>query len=144
MLPSKICCQEGHGYSILSTDALSGKCKGGALLFREDDWKSSMEEQWVREKYVILFHLIVGAHRYHVVRYYIPLFDKTTETYGNIAHFLECQSKGTQPIIMGDLNANLESPRNSKEQWVAKLVNNLNLWRLSRHFKQRRQTHIKG
>ena len=95
-------------------------------------------------KNTISIEIQTGNVWYFAVGCYIPPSDKMGETYGKIASAFECQPKRTLPLILGDLNVDLEHPRNIQETRVVELVNNLQLRCLSRHFKQRRRKHIKG
>ena len=42
---AKFAARKGHGYKILSTDALSSRCGGVAMLFRANDDKFMVEEE---------------------------------------------------------------------------------------------------
>ena len=136
--------RKGRGYAICSTNAGSSRCGGVALIYREDKSRFVMKNLKVQGRNTISVEIQTGNVRYFTVGCYIPPSDRTEETYGKITGALDCQPKGTLPLILGDLNVDLEHPRSTQEARVAELIDNLQLRCLSRHFKQRRQKHIKG
>ena len=57
---------------------------------------------------------------------------------------LEQMPKGCLPMIIGDLNVDLESPRNTKEVKDANAGDDLGIGCLMRHFLQWCTHHVKG
>ena len=94
--------------------------------------------------YVISFELEMGRERYFVVGCYIPPSDVDSQTLAVVVATLEQRPKGCLPMIICNLNVDLESPWNMKEAKVANVVDNLGIGCLTRHFLQRRTRHIKG
>ncbi len=83
----------------------------------------------------ISLHLMMGLTRFFVVGCYIPPSDLETLACINKA-WRECL-KGAHPILVGDLNLYLQALRSEREDTIAKQVDVMNLFNMSRHFCQR-------
>ena len=79
----------------------------------------------------------MGADRYYCVGCYIPLSDLTTLEDVKKA-WLNC-SKGGRPLLVGDLNINLESSRDERAAEIAEQVDTMDLTDMTRHFLQQHQ-----
>jgi len=83
---------------------------------------------------IISLHLMMGSTQFFVVGCYIPPSDLETVVCINKAG-RECL-KGAHPILVGDLNLNLQAPRSEREDTIAEQVDVMNLFNMSRHFCQ--------
>ena len=93
---------------------------------------------------VITFELFTGDERYFVVGGYTPPSKTTGKTLQTIDRAMKGQPKGSIPIIMGDLNVNLDHPRNEKEMEVAETMDAHGMSCATHDFSQRRGPRIKG
>lgn len=100
----------------------SSNCGGVALLVREDERKFLMENSKVVGPNVINCKIITGSGknkgdetRWFVVCCYSPPSDTKGNTHRRLEHALDNAPKGTKPIVIGDLNANLARPRDGHD-----------------------------
>ncbi len=92
---------------------------------------------------VITFVVVTGVEWYYVVGCYIPPNNLTTLTHVEGAWNI-CP-KGHVPILLGDLNINLVSPRNKQDEMIAEQVqDSMGLVDVSCQFKQRRRSKARG
>ncbi len=92
---------------------------------------------------VITFTVVMGVERYYAMGCYIPPNNLTTLTHVEGA-WNDCP-KGHIPILLGDLNINLVSPRNKRDEMIAEQVQDgMGLVDVSRQFKQRRRAKARG
>ena len=91
----------------------SEHCKGVALMVRENDaWDFTVENKKVVGNNVISFDMVTGRHkRWFVVGCCIPPSDKDGTTQRMVAAAPEHRPLGTYPVVIGDLNSNLDFPR---------------------------------
>ena len=92
---------------------------------------------------VLTFELVTGQIRYFVVGAYIPPSDLGTTLTQIHQAWLECP-RGCQPLLLGDLNANLLNPRDEREDAIAEQVDAMDLVEMSGHFRQRRWRRCQG
>ena len=129
-------------YSVFASDAVSVR-QGGIALFWRSNKFYEIEETRVRGPNIITFVVVSGGDRYYVVGCYIPPNDLTTLTHVEAA-WNECP-KGHIPILLGDLNIKLASPRNERDELIAEQVGDvMGLVNVSRQFKQRRRARAQG
>jgi len=124
------------GYSVIASKAISRHRRGVALVWREGN-AYEVEETRFYGPNVMTFQLVTGADQYYVVRCYIPPFNRTTLDDVRTA-WGHCPS-GARPLLVGDLNVNLESPGDKRGEEIAEQVGYMNLTDMSGHFCQRRQ-----
>ncbi len=79
-------------------------------------------------------HLMMGAVRFYIVGCYI--LPSGLETLLYIDKAWSAGPMGAHPILAGDLNINLHAPRTEQEETIAKQVDSMNLFDMSRHFCQ--------
>ncbi len=92
---------------------------------------------------VITFVVVTGVEWYYAVGCYIPPNNLMTLTHVEGA-WNDCP-KGHIPILLGDLNINLVSPRTEQDEMIAEQVQDvMGLIDVSRQFKQRRQAKARG
>jgi hypothetical protein len=98
--------------------------------------KNSEIEEWRRRgPSVITFVVVLRGERYYAVGCYIPPTNLTTLEHVEAA-WIKCP-KGHIPILLGDLNIKLASPRKECNELIAEHVGNvISLVNVSRHFRQ--------
>jgi hypothetical protein len=106
-----------------------------ALFYRESDY-FSIESTWTWGPNVISFVLRTGERRFGCVVGYIPPNCSDTQEFINQA--LEYLPTGIPSLLMGDINANLESPRDTREVAILALVATYGLFDVLPHYRQRR------
>ena len=108
----KFTLRTGFGYAIHTTAADSDHCGGISLLVREDD-SFGVEEVKVWGENVISFELQVGEgekDRWHCVGAYFPPSDKEGKAQRLLTTAIRAQPEGVRLMVLGDLNADLDSP----------------------------------
>ena len=111
------------GYKVTATNAVSAS-QGGIALFWRDNELYKIEEVAPRGPNVLTFELVTGQIRYFVVGAYIPPSDLGTTLTQIHQAWLECP-RGCQPLLLGDLNANLLNPRDKREDAIAEQVDSM-------------------
>ena len=120
------------GYKVLVTKAPS-KHKGGiALLWQPDHGGFEVEAARVVTPNLITFQLVTGDERYYVMGIYIPPNDAGGGD--DLRAAWEACPANCSPIVMGDLNINVEHPRDELEAALADLLDKINLVDTSRKF----------
>jgi hypothetical protein len=107
------------GYNVFASNAVSVR-QGGDALFWKPNKLYDIKEWQVRGPNVITFVVVTGVERYYAVGCYIPPNNLTTLTHVEGA-WNNCP-KGHIPILLGDLNINLVSPRNEQDEMIAEQV----------------------
>jgi hypothetical protein len=120
------------GYNVFASNAINVR-QGGIALFWKPDKLYEIEEWQMRGPNVITFMVVSGG----------PPTNLTMLEHVEAA-WIECP-KGHIPILLGDLNIKLASPRNEHNELIAKHVGNvMGLVDVSHHFRQRRWTRAQG
>ena len=130
------------GYNVTASNAVSA-CQGGIALFWRENELYEVEEVATRGPNVLTFELVTGQMRYFVVGAYIPPSDLGT----TLAHIQQAWSecpRGCEPLLLGDLNANLINPRDEREDGIAEQTDIMNVVDMGRHFRQRRRRRCRG
>ena len=140
-LTRQIYSRSSSGYSITASNAPSARKGGIALCWKEHD-AYEIEETKFHGSHVVTFRLITGELRYYVVGCYIP--PSSTAELADIRRAYKRCPKGFKPILMGDLNINLESPRDERDMEIAEQVDWMDLGCLTDHFRQRRRCVTRG
>ena len=100
-----------------------------------------MESNKVIGTNVIAFELITGTtargrvKRYYVVGCCIPPLDKDDTTRRTIEHALKMMLKGSVPLVIGDMNVNLNFPRDRQEAILLSAMDKHGLSCLSNNFR---------
>jgi hypothetical protein len=97
------------GCNVFASNAVSVQ-QGGVALFWKPNKLYEIKEWRVCGPNVITLVVVTGVERYYAVGCYIPPNNLTTLTHVERA-WNNCH-KGHIPILLGDLNINLVSPRN--------------------------------
>jgi exonuclease III len=129
------------GYDVLALTATSSS-SGGIALFWRSNTSYKVKETQIWGPNVISLHLMMGSTKFFVMGCYIPPSDLETLACINKA-WRECP-KDAHPILVGDLNLNLQAPRTEREETIAKQVDAMNLVNMSRHFCQRSGNRLRG
>jgi hypothetical protein len=125
--------KRAFGYDVVATKARSKAHGGVALIYRESEY-------WIVESVkhfgsdVISFQLATGQKRYSCVGGYIP--PKDEPIIESIGKAFDSLPKGPR-ILLGDLNVNLNNPRNDRGLQIATMVEDLGLEDLISHFHQK-------
>jgi hypothetical protein len=125
--------RKSSGYSVVRFLNAPSAHQGGIALFWRPN-KSYLVEHWrIWGPNVLTFVLVTGSCRFFVVGCYIPLNDLSTATTIKKA-WNECP-RGHVPLLLGDLNVNLRSPRDKRGKQIAEVVEDvMGLTDLSGHF----------
>ena len=122
------------GYSVFVTDATWKSQEGVALCWQNREAFEAEETNKIGPD-VISFQLVTGEACFYVVGVYIPPSD--LKTLDNIQSAWRQCPTGCKPLMVGDLNIKLESPRNERDETIAEELDNCALLCMSRHFLQR-------
>ena len=115
-----------------------------ALLARESEWVR-VENARVVGTNAISFELVLNKkERFFAVGCYFPPSDKEGKAQRLVEQALQDKPAGAMPLVIGDLNANLEAPRSQKEEVLAQDMEGHGLGCASRHFRVRRRRHLRG
>ncbi len=130
--------QFSSGYNVFASNAVSVQ-QGGIALFWKSNKLYEIKEWRMSRLNIITFVVVLGGKHYYAVGCYIPPTDLTMLEHVE-ASWIECP-KGHIPILLGDLNIKLASPRNECNELITELVGNImGLVDMSHHFRQCRRT----
>ena len=106
------------GCETLTALAGTANCGGVALLVMEnDDWAFTIKNEKVVRPNDISCEMVTGLHeRWFVVGCYLPPSDNEGVTQPMVIDALESRPKGTCPIIIGNLNSDLDFPWDRQEE----------------------------
>lgn len=123
------------GYNVVATSARVHNQGGVALFYKNSpDWQ--VESVRYHGPNVISFQLVAASRRWGVVGAYIPPSDLDTVEF--ITQAFEALPRALPPILLGDLNVDLDNPRDERGQAIATEMAGLGLEDLLLHFRQRR------
>jgi hypothetical protein len=121
------------GYQVYATEARSCHQGGVALVFRESSfWQ--IESVIKHGPNVISCELVTGRRRVPIVGVYIPPGDLTTIEY--LSRALDRFPQGN-PVVLGDLNVDLQSPWDARGTEIASALSGHGLEDMLLHFKSR-------
>ena len=126
-------------YDILTAATQRTNC-GGVSLFHRDSELYSLENARVRGPNIITFELQVGATRYYAIGCYLPPSESgadSASTYAAVEQLMQQAPKESILMVLGDLNVNLDEPRNEQEAQVAAAMDSKGLACAMRHFRVR-------
>ena len=101
-----------------------------------------MEETKIWGPNVVTFELVMGKDRYYVVGGYIPPSDLTS-----LEHVMNAWDqcpKGCLYMLVGDLDINLDAPRDERDETIVEQADHMDLVCMTRQFKQRQKHRIQG
>ena len=132
------------GYEIKTAAAGTTSCGGVALLAQKNDWARVENAKGVGTN-VLSFELVLKKEeRFFVVGCYFPPFDKEGKAQWLVEQVLRDKPAGSMPLVIGDLNANLDAPRSRREEVLAQNMGEHGLGCASRHFQVRHGRHLRG
>ena len=115
------------------------------MLWREGD-HHELENGKVRGPNTVTCEVQTGEVRYYVVGCYLPPSDKEGKNLGDVANALDKMPKGCIPMLLGDLNVDLDVPRNEQEAKVAAAMDHHGMACASKHStdRQRKKMQVEG
>ena len=121
-------------YHVVATTAVSHRQGGVALVYRDSPhWQ--VESVSMHGPNVISLELVTGARRLPLVGVYIPPNDSSTLVHVEQALNSFCNR---DPIVLGDLNVALDSPRDDRAIAIATALARYSLRDMHPHFRQGR------
>ncbi len=134
--------QKLSGYSVAASNAPSAH-QGGIALFWGPNKSYEVEDWRIRGPKVLTFMLVTGSQQFFAVGCYIP--PNNLSTLATIEQAWNKCPRGHTPILLGDLNINLCSPWDERDEKIAKVVEDMmGLTNLSQHFRQRSRGSVQG
>ena len=107
-----------------------------------------VENERVRGPNIITFELVVGrgkrTSRWFVVGGYIPPSERDGSTQRSIEELVASRPEGSRPLVLANLNADLDCPRDRQEEIIAGGTARHGLVCATRHFVARRTRHLRG
>ncbi len=92
---------------------------------------------------VLSFVVVTGSQRFYVVGCYIP--PTNLSTLPQVKQALKECPKGHTPLLIGDLNVNLCTPRDGRDKQIAEVVEDVcGLTNLTKLFLQQSRGHLRG
>ena len=130
------------GYNVFASSAVSARQGGIALFWRNNDLYE-IEESKIRGPNVLSFELVTGNTRFYVVGAYLPPSDPGTALLHVEQAWKECPH-GCEPILLGDLNANVLIPRDERQDAIAEMCDSMELVSMASQFRQRHRHGSRG
>jgi hypothetical protein len=135
-LTSGIYTRQAQDYQVEATEATSQHSGGIALFWqRSDHWH--MEAVRKHGHNVMSAVFVTGHVRYGIIGAYIPPDDISGVNF--IAQANKALPQGLPLLLLGDLNADLASPRDARSQEIAAEMAAHGLEDILLHFRQRRR-----
>ena len=132
------------GYDIKTAAAGTTSCGGVALLARKNDW-ATVENAKVVGTNVLSFELVLNKkERFFVVGCYFPPSDKEGKARRLVEQALRDKPVGSMPLVIRDLNANLDAPWSRRETIFVQAMREHGLECASRHFRVCHGRHLRG
>ena len=103
--------RRSSGYFIAASNAPSARQGGVALCWRGSKL-FEIEETQIWGPNVVAFRLLTGKHRLYVMGCYIP--PSEMNTLDEVEEAWKQCPKGFMPLLIGDLNVNLEALQNKR------------------------------
>ena len=133
-LTNDVYTRSSSGYRIVASNAPSAHQGGIALVWQEHQ-AYELEEYKFYGGNVMTFRLITEAENYYIIGCYIP--PGCNETLALIMDAYNACPSGFKVLLLGDLNINLDTPRDTREETIAEQLDFWNLGCLSTQFTQR-------
>jgi hypothetical protein len=125
-----------EGYHVIALKAMSPQQGGIALLWTSGHQDFEVESVKITSPNVLTFQLIPGGVQFFVVGACIPPADTTGVD--DLCAAWATSPLTCKPLLLGDLNINFGSPRTSREEAIADLLDNINLVNMSQKYIQQR------
>jgi hypothetical protein len=124
--------QFSSGYNVFASNAVSIR-QGGIALFWRDYDLYEIEESKTRSPNVLSFELITSKTSCYVVGAYLPLSDPGT-TLMHVEQAWKVCPNGCEPILLGNLSANILFPRDERQDAIAEMCNSMALLSMADQF----------
>ena len=132
------------GYNVISTNGFSSSRGGVALVWRKRD-HFVVEEQKKIHNNVMTARIIAGENKYYVVGCYCPPpLEDREEAWEHVKKVWKQCPRGFSPLLMGDLNLDIDRPNNQTERDIVTNINEMFLEPVDEHFFRRRGKGIFG
>ena len=132
-----------EGYSILTAATDTNSCEGVSLLWREGNL-FELENGKVRGPNTVMCKVQTGEAWYYVVGCYMPpSYKERKKLYDIVDAMNKMPGGGGIPMLLGDLNVNLDVPRNEQEAKVATAMDHHGMTCASKDFTVRQQKQCK-
>lgn len=139
-LPAGACARNSLGCNVVATAAPSQHSGGVAAFCRESDqWQLEAHQEFSPN--VISFQLVTGRKRWHAVGAHVPP-DSLSETNHIVEAFSKCPD-GVDPVLAGNLNANVEFPECERDEEIAAAAAAEGLEDVSLHFLQKQNRRMR-
>jgi exonuclease III len=136
--------QQSAGYQVIASDASSNR-QGGVALCRKEHDAYELEEWRFFGPNVLAFRLVTGGKDFYCVECYIPPSEDNQSTLANVRRAQQQCSENFELLLFGDLNIDLEAPRDTREEIIAEQCDYWKLTCMTTMFKQRRTSRqVKG
>ena len=133
-----------RGYTIRVTPSSGRNCGGVGLIVRETE-HFTVENVKVKGPNVISFQLVTGEEeRWHIVGAYFPPSDKNGKARRLAMAALDDAPGGTKPLLIGDLNSDLDFPRDRQEEILAADLEERGMRCATRGYRPRRTRRVRG
>jgi hypothetical protein len=120
------------GYNVFASNAVSIR-QGKIALFWRDNDLYEIEESKIRGPNVLSFELVTGKTRFYIVGAYLPPSDPGTALMHVERAWKECPN-GCEPILLGDLNANILFPCDKRQDVIAEMCDSMALLSMADQF----------
>ena len=123
----------------------SGKNCGDVRLVVRETKRFTVENAKVEGPNVLSFQMLTGKNeRWHAVGCYFPPSDKEGEARRLAMAALDAAPEGTKPLLIGDLNSDLDFPWDRQEEILAADLEERGLRCVTRGFRPRRTRRMRG
>ena len=134
--------RSSSGYTIVASEAPGKKQGGIALCWKEDNEQFEIEGTKFWNAHVVSFQLVTGVDRFYVMGCYIPPGD--ISALDDVQRAWRAMPQGCTPLLMGDLNINLDIPRDAREMTIVDQCDDMDLVDMGDNFLQRPQRQQRG
>jgi hypothetical protein len=124
------------GYRVISSKATSPHQGGVALLWEEGHKDFEVEAVTIISPNLLTFQLVTREDRYFVMGAYIPPADTTGVD--DLRVTWAARPTNCKPLLLGDFNINLGTPRTKREEIIADFLDEINIIDTSRKYIQRK------
>jgi hypothetical protein len=124
------------GYCMILSMATSPHQGGVALLWEEGHQDFEVEAVTIVSPNLLTFQLVTGEDRYFVMGVYIPPADTTGVD--NLCVAWASRPTNWKPLLLGDFNIDLGTPRTEREEIIADFLGKINVTDMSRKYIQRK------
>jgi hypothetical protein len=119
-------------YNVFASNAVSVR-QGGIALFWKDNDLYEIEKSKIRGPNMLSFELVTGEMRFYVVGAYLLPSDPGTALLHIEQAWKECPN-GCEPILLGDLNANILIPRDERQDAIVEMCDSMALVSMADQF----------